>query len=274
MKDGWRRVSHEVPCPICKKTDWCMITTDGVKAICQRIESTKKVGEAGWLHDVAGPIAKEYAKLPPPVAEPKRTDLPELAAEYAKKMDANELAKQAENLGVTTNSLINLSAGIDCGAVTFPMKNSKCQVVGIMRRFQDGNKLSVKGGTLGLFIPSCLGGPEQCEKILICEGATDTAAALSVGFYNLIGRPNCGAGGKMIRELVEARGVKRVIIISDNDDAGVHGARELAKILCGAARVKIITPPAGIKDMRDWHKRGCTRQAVSLMTYVSPEYKL
>ncbi len=271
MKDGWRRVSHEVPCPICKKTDWCMITTDGVKAICQRIESTKKVGEAGWLHDVAGPLAREYAKLPPPVVEPKRTDLAELANQYAKTMSAIELKRQADNLGVTTHGLIRLSVGWDGSALTFPMKNAKEDTIGIMRRFPDGNKLSIKGGTLGLFTPSWFCDP--FAKLLVCEGATDAAAALSLGINNVIGRPNCGAGGKLIGELVEARKVKRVVIISDNDDAGVHGARDLAKMLCGAARVKIITPPAGIKDMRDWYKKGCTRQAISLMTYVSPEYK-
>lgn len=49
---NWVRVSRVNPCPICGKPDWCLISEDGIAAICARIESDMIIGEkgAGWLH--------------------------------------------------------------------------------------------------------------------------------------------------------------------------------------------------------------------------------
>lgn len=61
----WLRVNRHNPCPVCGKPDWCMISPDGRSAICARIESPHKAGNAGWLHqlDKALPVS-----LPPPVS--------------------------------------------------------------------------------------------------------------------------------------------------------------------------------------------------------------
>ena len=52
-KGDWRRVSKAKPCPVCGKPDWCLVTGpqgDSTAAICARVESPKRCGEAGWLH--------------------------------------------------------------------------------------------------------------------------------------------------------------------------------------------------------------------------------
>jgi hypothetical protein len=47
----WIRVSDaKITCPICGKPDWCMVSADGQAVICARTESSKRVGEAGYLH--------------------------------------------------------------------------------------------------------------------------------------------------------------------------------------------------------------------------------
>ena len=49
----WLRVSRSRPCPICGKPDWCLIvgpTDDPTAAICARVESGNRRGDAGWLH--------------------------------------------------------------------------------------------------------------------------------------------------------------------------------------------------------------------------------
>ncbi|MCH7728355.1 MAG: hypothetical protein IH991_18040, partial [Planctomycetes bacterium] len=49
----WRRVTRAELCPICEKPDWCLLTGpkgNPTAAICPRIESNNRRGEAGWLH--------------------------------------------------------------------------------------------------------------------------------------------------------------------------------------------------------------------------------
>ena len=268
---GWRRVSNALPCPICKKTDWCIIATDGTKAICQRVESLKKFGEAGFLHNIDNSAAKEYAKLPAPQQERKRTDLAKLARDYAFRAAADErIFKHAAELGVSHDSLKQLSVGWDGYAWTFPMVDDMLSVIGIMRRYHDGRKLSVKGGTLGLFVPTCI--DRTKTYVAICEGATDTAAVLSMGVGNVIGRPNCGSGAGLITKFIANSNFKNALLVADNDDAGVGGAKELASHLVSRVNVKIVTPPAGVKDMRAWLKAGCTLKTLKLMAFVSPWY--
>ena len=42
------RVSHDHPCEICHKPDWCGFTSDGRFAICMRIESDTATENDGW----------------------------------------------------------------------------------------------------------------------------------------------------------------------------------------------------------------------------------
>ncbi len=44
------RVSKRSPCPVCGFPSWCLVSGDGRDAICARIESDIRVGDAGWLH--------------------------------------------------------------------------------------------------------------------------------------------------------------------------------------------------------------------------------
>jgi len=46
-----KRVNRETPCPVCGKTDWCLVSADKSAAICARVEegSKKRSGDAGWL---------------------------------------------------------------------------------------------------------------------------------------------------------------------------------------------------------------------------------
>ncbi len=66
----WVRVNRHNGCPVCGKPDWCLISEDGKAAICARIESDTKAGEAGWLHklDTAMPLP-----LPKPRPDVKQT---------------------------------------------------------------------------------------------------------------------------------------------------------------------------------------------------------
>lgn len=67
----WARVDRRNPCPICGKPDWCLLSRDGGKAICARIESDRPAGNrgAGWTHNLDSSLRLRTIK---PTAEAKQ----------------------------------------------------------------------------------------------------------------------------------------------------------------------------------------------------------
>jgi DNA primase len=141
------------------------------------------------------------------------------------------------------------------------------QVMGIRLRFPDGKKLAIRGGREGLFIPTNV---KFDQNLLICEGPTDTAALLDLGF-NVVGRPSCCGGTHLIVELVRRHWPLKVVIVSDSDIPGQRGANDLAETLVPyALTVCIIKPPDGIKDARDWKRYGATAANIQAAIEAAP----
>jgi hypothetical protein len=141
--------------------------------------------------------------------------------------------------------------------VTEGCSNDFGKIIGIRRRFPNGSKASAKGGKNGLFIPADLTG---VGPLLLCEGPTDAAAALDLGSA-AIGRPNCNSLVEMTVRAV--RGREEIVIVADNNAVGRTGADRLASILglcCPCVRV--VHPPAGVKDLRQWLHAGLTCEAL------------
>lgn len=254
--DGWRRVTRDRPCLVCGKPDWCCRTADGAAACCMRVESPKPLRNGGWLHrldDGQNERTRPAARRMPAVT-PTGTgrDWDALAESCRRRVDANALAGLARGLGVAADALTRLTVGWDGAAWAFPMKDAAGRVVGIRRRFPNGRKLSVKGGREGLFVPTDL---PAAGLLLICEGPTDCAALLSLGLA-CIGRPSCTGGVKLVCETARGRDAA---IVADGDAPGHRGAATLAgalRLYCPTVRV--LTPPAGVKDAREWLRRGAT----------------
>jgi DNA primase len=136
------------------------------------------------------------------------------------------------------------------------MSDAAGNVIGIRRRFPNGSKVSIKGGKTGLFAPAGLDGS---SPLLVCEGPTDTAAALDLGF-DAIGRPNCNSRIEMTAALARSRAIA---IVSDNDGVGRAGSKRLAGILSLVCpSVRIIHPPEGIKDLRQWLRAGLNSESL------------
>jgi len=253
------RVSKTNPCPICEKPDWCLVAKDRSKAICQRIQngSGKKCGDAGWLH-ILNDRPKDQQLVSqqnsPREQEAPDMDFTTLQQQYSLKIKDEQVSSLSQDLGVTADSLKQLRIGWDDKAYTFPMSDSEGRIIGIRRRFLNNNKCSLTGSKTGLFIPTDL--PSE-GVLLICEGPTDTAAALDLGFA-AIGRPNCNSKVDMTARFVKGR---TIVIISDNDDSGKMGATKLASaLLLYCQSVKIIYPPKDIKDIRQWLASGLTAE--------------
>lgn len=47
---SFRPVTKRRPCPVCRKPDWCGLSSDGNVVICMRVESEHKTRNGGYLH--------------------------------------------------------------------------------------------------------------------------------------------------------------------------------------------------------------------------------
>jgi hypothetical protein len=264
----FERVSRDMPCPICQHSNWCLVAPDGSAAICPRVAdgAVRRAGAAGWLHKLgAGAIGSprtRVARLPIPGAAPEEMEA--RLAEYQAAVDAGALERLARQLGVSVGGLHRFGVGW-CGAVrswAFPMHDASGDVIGILLR-RDGSKLSVKGSRQGLFLPEPMN-DVQDNLLLVAEGVTDAVALVDLGF-DVVGRPGCSGGKVLLAEFVRGAEPAEVVVVADRDPGGqgLAGAVGLVeRLLLGCPRARIITPPEGVKDARDWKRRGATRETV------------
>jgi len=112
------------------------------------------------------------------------------------------------------------------------------------------------------------------DLLLIAEGPTDTAAILDLGF-SAVGRPSCTGGVNLLVELVRTLKPSGVVIVADGDAPGQRGAETLATVLVAySASVRIIAPPSGVKDAREWKRSGATSADVQQTIDAAPVRKL
>jgi DNA primase len=149
------------------------------------------------------------------------------------------------------------------------------RVLGVRLRTASGRKFSVTGGHDGLFIPINLETDlDASGRLLVTEGPTDCAAMLDFGFC-AVGRSSCTGGVRLLVELAKQRRPAETIIVSDADTPGQRGAGNLAAVLLAySPAVRIITPPTGIKDARQWKQRGATAADVAAAIDAAPVQRL
>lgn len=265
FNEKMHRVSRDKPCPVCGKSDWCLVAPDGSAAICQRVKegSRRRCGEAGYLHILndrhnGHDRHKSGARWRHSVTvghggQSQTQDFDQMSAECRLRLADDRLQALAHSLNLSAQSLQRLRVGWDGRAFTFPMSDDCGKTIGIRRRFSNGSKVSVKGSRNGLFIPADL---TEAGPLLICEGPTDTAAALDLGFV-AIGRPNCNSLVEMTVRAVRDQG--EIVVVADNDAVGQMGADRLASVLALCCPcVRTVSPPAGIKDLRQWFHANLT----------------
>jgi len=253
--EEWVRFTDlKKPCGICGKPDGCCISRDGSKILCSRIESTLKIGEpfaGGYIHAASG----EYQNLRMP--KKKKIKAPinwtTLCSFYQEKISYQQIEQLAKEWNVNCKNLIFLDIGWDGKAYTFPVYNLK-EIIGIQRRFPNGEKSMVKGSSLGLFIPNIEVWPLHFQSLFITEGVSDLAVLLSLELCG-IAKPSAKACNDLvIKFLKENNRFEEIIIVSDNDEAGIKGTQALVKELTKDyfKPMTVICPPTGIKDLREW----------------------
>lgn len=277
----WKPVNPRHPCPICHKKKWCGFLPGSSKVICMNVPSDHPTKNGGFLHDTGN-----TENAPEPTRIEKRR-----AARVAGGVNLQKIHQDSVSafergirdmgscvLGVSFDSLRRMEAGLIGTALSFPMRDGLKKLVGFRLRYPDGKKLTVKGTHNGLFIPTAL---KPDGSLLICEGPTDCAALLDLG-YSAVGRPSCSGGTDHLIQFLKGQW-RDIVIISDNDEPreiagriicpGIDGAMRLAGDLFRYARsIKVILPK--FKDIREWVRKGATSQAVNALIRNAGYFKM
>lgn len=248
------RVSREHRCPVCGKPDWCMVGE--VYVLCMRVQSDKpktlRGGETGWLHPRSG------ADPVPVVREPPQ---PQLNVERTLNLWGRYntmISTLSASLGVSGRSLEKLGVvhAPYHNTWAFPMRTGDNGLCGIRLRNLKGDKWAERGSHQGLFIPQ----EEPSYRVMIVEGPTDCAAAITLGYY-AIGRPSCSGGVDHLIQFIKRNDVKSAIIVADLDDPGLDGAKRLQELV--PVTSCILTCPA--KDLRTFLNHGGNRPMLEAM---------
>lgn len=254
---NWSRVNRQFKCPVCQHDHWCTYNDDVV--LCMWIHSDRPVhlksGETGWLH----PIGTKPQLRPNPKPAPPSINARKIWSDWHScgtgGVGCRRVSDLAELLGLSASSLMDLETAWsrDRRAWAWPMWDGFSNMVGIRLRSDSGKKWAVPGSHAGIFIPVIKPQP----TILITEGPTDTAAALSLGYY-AIGRPSCSGGSQHIANFARRTGARRMVIVADSDGPGVKGAEMIQQFLpCSSC---VITLPA--KDVREFLNLGGTQELI------------
>lgn len=268
--DHWNRVSQSDPCRICGKSDWCLVARDRRAAICARTESSRRCGEAGYLHRLTG----KYQESPQAVRRSFEisglSDWTRVANE-CQAAGGYDLPILARELGVAHTSLRQLCVGRFGPSWAFPHEDGAGRTCGIHLRAPNGRKPYVRGSRPGIAVPIQLG---SCDPLIVTEGESDCAAALSLGF-DAVARPGCSSSLLALMTFMRRRRPPSVVVFGDNDEAGRRGAVDVAGPLARlCSSVRIVFPRSGAKDMREWLRRGASRHDVLAVVRAATPIRL
>lgn len=268
---SYRRVSRVAPCAVCGRADWCRASADGAIAVCNRVASDRPArGEGGgWIHRLGGQWHRATTLRASSDAGPAKLSPAELVLidrQCRANLTPARLGTLADRLRVSARSLTAMDVGwhVDVSAFTFPMRDGDGQIVGIRTRPLDGKKKCIAGSRLGVIVPGDFE-PIDDAWLLVCEGESDAAAALDLG-YRAVGRPGCESCAATVVTHVSRTRPARVAILADADPPGQLGGHKLARRIADAGiGVRVLTLPDGAKDLRQWKSDGATHHDLAAM---------
>lgn len=251
--DG-QRVSRACPCPICghlhKNQSWCLVDKARGLTICPRVESRRRIGDAGWLH---GDGAERHEAVM--VCRQKAIaaiDFGDRWKSAAVKASIESIERLASALSLPVASVAAIDIGVEGGSWVFPMWSNDGQCCGLKVRTSDGRKLCATGSRIGVMKSKSF--DARKASLVITEGESDLMVAAAWGF-NAVARAGCQS---CVQQLTEMARAKDVLIIADNDAAGKDGAAKLGKAMGNRAKSVIIVEPP-VKDLRAWAQSGATK---------------
>ena len=283
---NWHNVSKHEPCPICHKTDWCNLSNDGAVCICHRVESPHLARSgSGWIHRLIDQPSNYFTPRASccrtlvvsrlsdthqsPINHQSPTlDFSRVHASYSS--DPILVEGLATTLGVDDLALKSLDVRFnrfdECWS--FPMRNADGQIIGLrFRELAGSRKWSARGSKDGLFYAhaqSKIPNPQSLlPELVIVEGPSDTAAAISLFHHSTpapsnctylpVGRSSCQTGTAHLTALIRRIRPARITIVADNDTPGIKGAELLAGQLVTLRPTRVLIVPHPYKDLRAWY---------------------
>lgn len=161
------------------------------------------------------------------------------------------------NIGIRNDTLQKFGMGWTEDAFSFPMVSPTQEIIGMQVRFPDGRKMTIRGSTVGLFVPRPL---EIKDRILlVAEGMSDTAVLTEMG-YGAIGRYNCNSCVEEVGYFVNLHSdlIDKVVVVSDRNPQEQHGAQETANEV-RKYKPCIVVVPQKSKDIREAYINGMTK---------------
>lgn len=194
----------------------------------------------------------------------------EMADRWFREMVPAWRRRAADLLGLPAEALERLRAGWaePHRATSWPMRDAAGRVIGVRLRCPEtAKKWAVTGSRAGLFIPAGL----ACDgrRLFVAEGPTDMAALVSIG-GPAVGVPSAGGAADLLARFVRDRAPSDVVMVADPDGPGRGGAERLAEALLPIVGVRMIEPPAGVKDCRAWVSAGASRADLMAAADAAP----
>jgi hypothetical protein len=272
MSEQRTYASKAGPCVVCKGTDGCCRTPDGL-ILCRR--TSGNVLGFRWLskHKPAGewhlyrregnprPATSSSFVLRKGAGSPPTAHWPAYARQCAAALTPERAAQLADHLGLPTDALKALPLiGWDegRGAWTFPETDPNGTVIGAFFRAPNGFRGVMCGSRRGLYLPE--GWRDRPGPVRIAEGASDVLA-LSTRGVSCVGRPSAMVGADLLVEVLRPLTDRGLLVLGDNDlkpnglwpgrDGAEHIAAKIRAALPGRD-IEVRFPPAGYKDARDW----------------------
>ena len=258
--------NRNLPCWVCehahKTPSWCLVDAQRRVCICQRIQSERRVGDAGWWHGQSSTTLKAIQGNRQPHSKPflgkkpiqsvDKIEWTQLWATCKAACKPEDVVRLHRSLGLPLETILHMEVGNYFGAWAFAMRDIQGLMCGIKLRYESGKKVCVTGSNLGLVYPTTY--RQDDRNLCVTEGESDCMVASRWGM-NTVGKPSCSSCRNHVAAIAKR---KDVIIIADRDDAGKAGALDLKRTLAHIAKsCTIILPPC--KDLRMWAQQGATQ---------------
>ncbi len=235
-----------------------------------RVQSNtpSKGKSGGWLHIMKDDYQKKTHEFVIKLREITKeipVDCESMFNRWMKETEPAQLMAFCDSIGVDAMALhmIGCAWAEEHQAWALPMRDITGKITGIRLRGVDGSKWSVKGSKAGLFFPMKY---DPRAPLIITEGPTDCAAALTLGF-SAIGRQSCMGQHEIINDYIALNNLREVIIISDKDEAKIrpdgtkfYAGQEGSKKLQDSLRVKSLLLILPCKDLREFISVGGDKQ--------------